>query len=87
MSVLPQKSGPGCYRIGEFYVEKVKSRWRVVGRHRRDFSTLGTAMAWCVEHSRVGLAERPPDVDNEARHPNRPHHTPPSHNDDNSTKP
>lgn len=86
MPFLPQKSGPRCYRIGQFRVEKVKSRWRVVGGHRRDFSTLGTAMAWCVEHSEVGPAEWPPDAHNEDRYSNRRPGTPLSHNDDNSTK-
>ncbi|HEY2758292.1 MAG TPA: hypothetical protein VGJ01_21465 [Pseudolabrys sp.] len=50
-----EKSGPGCYRVGRFRIQKTKSRWRVSAAHlppdRGDFSTLGGAMAWCQQQS------------------------------------
>jgi hypothetical protein len=59
MRFPPQKSGPGSYRIGQFRIQKVKSRWRVVGSRQRTFSTLGGATAWCHHQSSSGSAERP----------------------------
>jgi hypothetical protein len=48
-----EKSGPGCYRVGRFRIEKMKSRWRVSANHlppdRGDFATLGGAMTWCQQ--------------------------------------
>jgi hypothetical protein len=57
MRILPQKSGP-AYCIGQFRIEKVKSRWRVVGPSDRTFATLGGAKAWCHHQSRFRLTPR-----------------------------
>jgi hypothetical protein len=58
MRFQPQsKSGPGSYRLGQFHIQKVKSRWRVIGSPRRTFSTLGGAVAWCQHQLRSGSAE------------------------------
>jgi hypothetical protein len=40
----------GYYRVGQFVITRVGSRWRVRARHfapNEDFYTLGSAMAWC----------------------------------------
>jgi hypothetical protein len=58
MRFVPQKSGPGSYRLGQFHIHKVKSRWRVVGPSRRTFSTLGGAKAWCLHQSNATPAPR-----------------------------
>jgi hypothetical protein len=48
-----QKSKPSQYQFGRFRVQKTKSRWRVIGGARRDFSTLGGARAWCQHQSKL----------------------------------
>jgi hypothetical protein len=52
-----EKSAPGCYRVGRFRIQKMKSRWRVNANHlppdRGDFATLGGAMAWCRQQTEV----------------------------------
>jgi hypothetical protein len=48
------KSGPGTYRVGEFLISRIGSRWRVSAQHIapiRDFGTLGGAIAWCRQQA------------------------------------
>jgi hypothetical protein len=67
MRFVPQKSGPGSYRIGRFHIHKVKSRWRVAGPTHRTFSTLGGAKAWC--HHQSNAASVPPSDELMSRRP------------------
>jgi hypothetical protein len=56
------KSRLRLYRVGEFLIARVGSRWRIcAGRcaPNGDFSTLGGAIAWCRQ---IGDARVPDKV-------------------------
>ena len=46
------KLGQNRYRIGQFVITRVGSRWRVGARPsslKKHFATLGGAVAWCQQ--------------------------------------
>jgi hypothetical protein len=63
-SVAKPETGKSCpvyYRVGQFVITRVRSRWRIRARDSapdEGFSTLGGAVAWCRQHSESPL----PDV-------------------------
>jgi hypothetical protein len=65
------KSGLGMYRVGQFVIRRVGSRWRIHAQHfdyETEFSTLGGAAAWCSAAVRT---EDAPKLEDPAvgRHP------------------
>jgi hypothetical protein len=50
------KLGPGKYRVGQFVITRVGSRWRIRARHsapNENFSTLRGAATWCRQRSEI----------------------------------